>query len=289
MRPWGRIPPGVVARFFTGERGEAVVGAYLYPLRNFASPTTDADEETLTEVIATIQGWAQEVLMTRNAGLFLRIPAEIADHIRPGGQESIDYWKRQVAFQNEAARIFNVVLAELAMRGEVSQPVSPTYVSYGRLVEGHALVTHAGGAGLIDPDRQLAGLMSVAVNRWPSHGDTAIAGLDVKRVGLPLADLGASLPTLLTGAFYFYANRDFAEAVADAWIVTERLLASWWSRFLTALPDMERRRRLSDERTYSAAVRTELLHTAGELGDDGYLRLSQARSARNGLLQSSRQ
>lgn len=117
MKPWGRIPPGVAARFFSGERGECVVGAYLYPLRNFADPRADPDEETLTEVLATIGLPEREILLTRNAGLFLRIPREIADHIRPGGQESIDYWKRQIAFQDEAAQLFNIVLAELAVRG----------------------------------------------------------------------------------------------------------------------------------------------------------------------------
>ena len=151
MKSWGRVPPGVARRFFgPAEQGEAVVGAYLYPGRVFAKP--DADEETFTDVISAIRSHDEEVLLTRNGGLFLRLPTEISDHIRPGGQESIDFWKRQVAFQDRAAQVFNIVLAEMATLGEVAQPISPTYVSYGRLVEGHALVTYAGGAGLINPD-----------------------------------------------------------------------------------------------------------------------------------------
>ena len=49
-----------------------------------------------------------------------------------------------------------------------------------------------------------------------------------------------------------------------------------------------RQSRLSDTRTYTAAVRTELLYTAGEIDSDTYEALNRARKHRNDFVHGAK-
>jgi hypothetical protein len=76
-----------------------------------------------------------------------------------------------------------------------------------------------------------------------------------------LTAIAESTPTFIAGTYSLYSRRQLAEAIIDAWIVIEQVVDCAWSSYIDELDDRMRRERLRDNRTYTAAVRIELLHT----------------------------
>ena len=102
--------------------------------------------------------------------------------------------------------------------------------------------------------------------------------------GNKLAEISASLPEFVAGAYSLYSQRQINEALADSWIVCEQLLNHLWQTYSAEIKDTPRKKRLEDTRTYSASVRLEVLKTAQLLPDALYQALHKARDHRNKLL-----
>jgi hypothetical protein len=84
------------------------------------------------------------------------------------------------------------------------------------------------------------------------------------------------------------ARRDWGTALANLWIIIEQITSSLWkihvvkpSKISNAIPG--RTDQLSDARTWTIAVRHELLHQIGALPRETFEKLSIARKARNEL------
>lgn len=75
---------------------------------------------------------------------------------------------------------------------------------------------------------------------------------------------------------------EFPEALLMAWVVTEQLFDETWSTWRSELEPV-RRARLGDGRVYSAAVRIEMLCTAGVVEKPLADLLHAARTKRNDL------
>lgn len=105
----GRVMPSDWRTPFLNSRYEGVervIGTYLYPNRTFgvAPPT---DRYSLLEVIETVLVDSQMVLITRNGGLFVRPPFEIAGLGLPDPEEmETAFWKK-IDFERQAAYLFN--------------------------------------------------------------------------------------------------------------------------------------------------------------------------------------
>jgi len=253
--------------------GERVIGTYLYPYRLFGKPDWD-DPYSATKVIAKAKVGTNEVLITCNGGFFLRPPA------------STESLQDKLAFEEKAANIFNRPICEFALSGIVSAPATPVHISAGRLINGHALITSAAGGRETYPERTIQPSLQLLRGMWRMHPLHTLDVVD-KVVNLQctslLVEVSDNLPTFVAGAYSLFSQRQAAEALIDSWIVIEQIIDSLWAHYLTRIADNSRKDRLSDPRTYTAAVRIELLYTVGILPLPLYEVLNIARAHRNRL------
>jgi hypothetical protein len=89
------------------------------------------------------------------------------------------------------------------------------------------------------------------------------------------------------------ARRDWGAALANIWIVVEQITSNLWERQMVGPAQASdlipgRVDQLSDSRTWTIAVRHELLHQIGVLSHQTLGRLSDARKARNALAHSGK-
>jgi hypothetical protein len=80
------------------------------------------------------------------------------------------------------------------------------------------------------------------------------------------------------------ARRDWSAGLSNLWIVIEQIMSHIWDTEIIKKADPKSRRdQLSDNRTWTAAVKLEMLHQKGHLNADALKELSTARKARNDL------
>ena len=103
-----------------------------------------------------------------------------------------------------------------------------------------------------------------------------------------LLEISGTLPGLIAGAYFMFSRRQLAEALVDGWVVVEQILDRLWTRYTSDISDNSRKQRLSDTRTYSAAVRIEILHTLGIIPTALYAMLNVSRKHRNDLAHRSK-
>ncbi len=275
-------------RFYKSRTGgDRVIGTYLWPLRLFGDPDPE-DRYSATEVIRNIPIGSHDVLVTRNSGLFVRPPDTFSDPYREGEAEYGSDLKAKMSFEEEVASSFNRLICELALMGIVSEPASPVHISYGQLIDGHALVTVASGGREIYEERSL--FPSLALLRgtgewllWPMHPETVLDEAANQACTMRLVDISSSLPAFVAGAYYAFSRYQPSEALMSGWIVTEQILDHLWEEYISTIPGRPRRDRLEDKRTYTAAVRAEVLLTAGEIQGQMYELIQTARKHRNDL------
>ena len=269
--------------------GERVLGSYLYPIRAIGgTPSTALDA---TRVLTRVNVGVEVILLTRCGGLFIVPPASFRDAYREGaGNETFqpDEIANKATYTNHVADLFNLVVCELALRGFVYEPIPPQYVVYGRMADDYATVVVGGGSGPVNMERQFGPLLALFERRWTlwSHApDTLVRDLGDAPIAKALSQVSAAIPSLVAGAYSHFANRQFAEAIADSWIVSEQFLDEQWERFLgEASP--ERRSRLAD-RSFTANVRAELLFSAGRIPEELYEAAQSARAQRNKLMHAA--
>jgi hypothetical protein len=89
------------------------------------------------------------------------------------------------------------------------------------------------------------------------------------------------------------ARRDWSAGLSNLWIVIEQIISHIWDieivkKAETSGSPKSRRDQLSDNRTWTAAVKLEMLHQKGHLDADALNELSAARKARNDLAHEGR-
>ena len=222
------------------------------------------------------------------SGLFVRPPADLSNpYSESADTPPADDLQAKIAFEEEASRLFNRVICEFCLGGIVSQPTSPVHVSYARLIDGHVLITGGGGGREYYEDRSSGPALDLIQARWLSWAhrpETFVHDAMPLRRAARLADISETLPEFVAGAYSLFSQRQINEALIDAWVVCEQLVDYLWQQYRGSLPDSSRRKRLGDSRTYSVAVRLELLKTVGVLPDALYEALNLARDHRNELV-----
>lgn len=254
-----------------------VVGTYIYPFRLLAEPVWDHPLSAI-ELLTTVEVSYQSVMVTKNGGLFLRPPSVLkATEGTVGLSQKLD-------FELQAAEMINQVLCELALHGVVSELATPVHISAGKLIDNHALITSAGGGREAHFERTLGPSLQLLNGLWrmwrlaPSTAVDSIPSLNCSR---RLTEIHRHLPTLVCAAYSNYSRRELTEGVLDAWICIEQVVDSLWSKYVVGLDDAARKDRLRDPRTYTAAVRIEILNNLGYIPDGLYFAMHRARKHRN--------
>lgn len=270
--------------------GERVIGTYLYPTRYFGTQKPD-DRDAATEIIGVVHIGSHEVLVTRSSGLFIRPPASFRDPLKGSAIDSEKDFRGKLAFEEEAAEAFNQLICELTLKGIVSEPASPVHISRGQIIDGHALITSTSGGREIYLERTMAPSLALMRHEWlmgPSHAESVLEQAATLSCTKHSVSISSTLPSLVAGAYYWLSRRQPSEALIDSWIVTEQALDYLWKEYIETLSDDERKKRLKDERTYTAAVRAEILLTAGRVEEQLYKRIQRARGFRNDLAHRAR-
>jgi hypothetical protein len=152
-----------------GSLYERVIDTYLYPYRLFM-PVDFADRYASIEVIGRVPAGDQEVMVTRNGGLFVQPPIDLPDsspHIEYF-EEQGRIFSRKVAFEAKAAISFNPLICELALLGFVSEPASTVHISLGKLVDDHALIGSGSGGREMYLERTIDRSEELLSGRWPA-------------------------------------------------------------------------------------------------------------------------
>ena len=263
---------------------ERVIGTYIYPYCLLSEPDWD-QPLSATEVIQRIDADGTEIMITRNGGLFVQPPEEIANPIDLEADPSADL-QAKMEFEEHAASLFNLVLCEYALHEIISEPATPVHISAGKLIDEHALVISAGGGREIYLERTMNPSMQLLQQTWRIHRvhDQQITS-DVAKLycSSKLAQISVNLPSLTAGAYSLFSRRQLSEALIDAWIVIEQIVDWLWEEHKNQTSNADRRNRLADSRTYTAAVRIEILRTTDVLDDELYAEITTARSHRNNL------
>lgn len=271
--------------FKTNAPADTVIGTYMYPYRLLAKPNWN-DPLSATEVIQHIDTSQGEILVTLNGGLFIESPAGLARWAAPNSD--LGNLQAKIAFEEKAARLFNLVICEYALHEIVSEPAARVHISAGQLIDGHALITSAGGGREIYHERTLNPSIQLLSSQgmWRMHPvhDMQIT-VDVAKLSCAsrLAKISENLPSLIAGAYSLFSQSRFSEALNDAWIVVEQAIDWFWKRYKNQISDAERKKRLGDSRTYTSAIRIEILHTIGIIDPDLYKLMTTARTHRNKL------
>jgi hypothetical protein len=157
----------------------------------------------------------------------------------------------------------------MALRGVVSVPASPVEITTGVIAGDYALIRGGAGGREIYLERTVDRLLFIVNGTWVTWPPALMALEDLR--GLPLAlrleATAPSMPTLVVSAYSNLSRHQPSAALIDAWVVTEQLLHARWLEFVAAA-EAGRRKRLMDGRTYSAAVRLEMLYSTGRMSED---------------------
>ena len=275
----------------TGRVDEALpflLGTYVYPLR-FLSEPDFGNSGSAHEIIDTVRARDFDVYVTCIGGLFLEVPPNLIEP-KPSaeGYRLWDHFLEQKAFEQRTCRAFNLLLCELCLHGAISQPASPAMLGTCHLRDNTAQIESMPGGQITYFDRALGPAFSLRDRDWflvPSLNKDYDALRQSRELTLSnrLSEVADSLPALVAGSYSLYSQRQTNEALIDAWIACEQILDSLWVDHVASLQSSERRARLEDSRSYSAAIRLEILHTAGRLPGELYEQLTRARQSRNAL------
>jgi hypothetical protein len=263
---------------------ERVIGTYLYPYVLLSTPDWN-DPYSATEIIADVIVRSDQILITRNGGLFVRPPANLSDGLKLG-QSSEQDLRAKLEFQEFFAHSASRIICDLALHGIVSEPATPVHISRGTLIDNHALITSAGGGREIYLERTMGPSLQLLQGTWRTHH---IHNMDLVNSAIQqefsskLAGISDNLPTFIASAYSLFSQYQSSEALLDGWIVIEQIIDWLWRDHVGAIVDVSRKDRLLDSRTYSAAIRIEVLYTAGKLPPEIYQAATIARQHRNQL------
>lgn len=274
------IPLG---RFVYESKGTPLKGTHILPLMFFdLKPSLDPND--YLEVVRVISVSGTDVAITRGSGIFVR------DHGEYSSREGID----------ALTGVFNLLLAEFALQGLISHPVTDVEIQSATLMGRHATITGGGGTTFADrtwgpyslltsSERDIGPPYRKGDYRWPPHrywilqDPKILDRVDGVRGAMRLREFSPTLPALFLAAVYNTLRHNLAECIVTSWIVCEQLLSFLWDEYVSAMGEKDRRDRLGDTRTYGASVRLEVLLVAGVIDSGLYKVMHEARKIRNAL------
>lgn len=267
--------------------GPAAYGAYLQPARLCGLDLSGDDEPKLVRDTVREKGtkvhWRSAVesaaiVLTHGGGVFALFAERAAEN---------DPAARMKREMREAVDLLNMVVCELALACDVPcSAFSPSDIAVATYSDDPARCQTWAAMRPYAPQSMRHEADMREGSGWVAAWDRSSAE-DLKALGdLPLARnlhaIASDLPALVAGAVGHHHRGRAAEATLFGWMVCERLVHHVWATRVqpTALSGAHATQ-LSDGRTYTAAVRIEILRREGWLNDEDFLLVSSARKARN--------
>jgi hypothetical protein len=272
------------SRFSRDRSWTPLRGCYISPLR-LLGDRDDVGRDQYFEVLEVLRVGGRDVLLTKGGGMFVR-------------RRMSTFITREM--DEEDAEVLNLLICELNLAGLWCEPLSRERLQTGTLIDRYATIV--GGHGSF-PERTTGPFALVASDPgppaphlWaPNYFFSAVEQFEavLKKVrpmrhAPRLAAISSTVPQLVAAAYYHGHASNNAEAALTSWTVVEQLLALEWDDYLADLPAGDRKVRLRDTRTYTAAIQAEVLLTAGHLDHDLYERVQSARKIRNDLAHRAR-
>ena len=259
--------------FFQNVPSETVIGTYLYPHVLLGKPNFD-DPYSATSIISKLEVDDLEIFITLNGGLFVKPPMDLVQIAE------------KIEFEERVSKAFNLIICEFAFNGIVSVPATPVHIAVGKLINNHALIISASGGSEMYLEKTMEQSMHLIRGTWRTHRMTSpdiiqkVIRLDCST---KLMEVSQNLPALIAGAYSYFSQRQLSESLLDSWIVIEQILDWYWSNYVSKFSDKKRKESLKDSRTYTSAVRIEILCSASVFPQQVYEKINNARKHRNNL------
>ena len=207
--------------------------------------------------------------------------------ILPALQEFID--RRAVLTK------FNKTLGKMLLGGIYSEAIKPMDISLGSMHTGSGYIRHHGtGIGLRsgfhrDLREGYGGAIDTMELRYPRRVQIKELINAYYRGARHFAKLGRYSPSLLLNGVSSYVNQEWQQALIFLWTAVEQVVELIWEKLIigssreeTEIEQIKHRSQfLRDYRSWTKAVKLELLYQKQCLPISDYKLLSQARKARN--------
>lgn len=266
-------------------REDQLIGTYLFPYVLFSGWQID-DPYSTAEIISEINLEDETILITRNGGVFTRIPVELQND--PNKIDlNINALNSRLDFQDKFVDLANRIICEFCLFDLVTEPVTSVHVSQAHLKDNHAWITSGSGGKETYLYRTLEPFLKLQQNTifFSSNNiDSAILE-NIKRMefATKLAEVSDNLPLLTASSYSLFSKQQISEALIDSWIVVEQIIDHLWTKYKSSIGDSSRSHRLSDSRTYSTSVRIEVLYLLNIITLQEYEAFQNARGYRNKL------
>jgi hypothetical protein len=200
---------------------------------------------------------------------------------------------KELQADHESVEFFNRCLAGFLIGGVYCEAISSDCLDLGSVIDWKYVRSHRTGHAA--PNR-----FHEQIRYRKASALEAILLMDARTV--PFSALETAMKTglsvldeitrlrgdLLLKGVTGIARRDWSAGLSNLWIVIEQLVSHIWNSAIikkaeAAGSPKARRDQLADNRTWTVAVKLELLHQLGHLSAEALQELSAARKARNDL------
>jgi len=266
------------------------IGSYLYP-PVFLRPLGE-DMVSAAEIIDELLIDDFMIVITKMGGLFTTLPIElIGERIGENGHILSTHLENQLNYEQRICDYINLFICELSLIGEYKQPITPAYLGIGKRKENLLITEVTGGAPSAFPDRVFGpAIHTMDKNLFYYSMRTIVDEYEEAKKLLfveKLRRVSMKLPLFIASAFSEYSQHQLEESLIDAWVACEQLINHYWKTLLQMIVNNERKNRLKDERTYSSAIKLEVLYSSKIFTEEIYNSLQIARKHRNKLIHNT--
>ena len=198
----------------------------------------------------------------------------------------------------EAVEFFNRCFAAMLLGGVYCEAIGLDGLDFGSIIDWKYIRLNTQASASVNRFHQLVRLRQASPFEAIALCDPLTAELADLRAAMTTGRAILEAVPELSGEFLLkgatgIARRDWGAALANLWIVVEQITSNLWEHRMVKparAPDpiQGRADQLCDTRTWSIAVRHEILHQINVLSSEGLSKLFEARKARNALAHSGK-
>ena len=198
----------------------------------------------------------------------------------------------------EAVEFFNRCFAAMLLGGVYCEAIGLDGLDFGSIIDWKYIRLNTHASASVNRFHRLVRLRQASPFEAIALCDPLTAELADLRAAMTTGRAILEAVPELSGEFLLkgatgIARRDWGVALANLWIVVEQITSNLWEHRMVKparAPDPipGRADQLNDTRTWSIAVRHEILHQINVLSREGLSKLFEARKARNALAHSGK-
>ncbi|MGH2411808.1 MAG: hypothetical protein ACRDGS_15810, partial [Chloroflexota bacterium] len=213
-----------------------VIGSFIRPLWVFADEYPVLMSEWL-KVVATVNMDGLDVMLTRNGGIFIEIPAEYHDiqgNYRAGNDAE------RLEFQGRVLLAFNQILCAYALTGIMTEPVTAIHLGRGKMAGGCAVVLNGGGGGGIERTVDPYTLLLKGKTEYWSRISAFTMELATDESNLSdlrlLTQVSPHAPLFVLIAYNALSVELYSESLVNAWFAVELWIGHTWTQLRKVSP-----------------------------------------------------